>query len=65
MNKTFLNVASLNSAKLNLVGTLIRKKGSEGNEGGGGGDVPSGYDEFITAEGLVFSAVDGDFYVKL
>lgn len=32
---------------------------------GEGGDVPSGYEEFITADGLVFSAVDGEFYVKL
>lgn len=29
------------------------------------GDVPSGYDVFITADGKVFNALDGAFYVKL
>lgn len=29
------------------------------------GDIPEGYAEFITADGMVFSASDGAFYVKL
>jgi hypothetical protein len=29
------------------------------------GDIPEGYAEFVTADGMVFSASDGAFYVKL
>ena len=29
------------------------------------GDIPSGYAQFITADDMVFSASDGEFYVKL
>jgi hypothetical protein len=29
------------------------------------GDIPEGYAEFMNADGMVFSASDGAFYVKL
>ena len=58
MNTVLMNTVTLYGGKL-----IVKGGGSTG--GGGGGDMPSGYDEFITAEGLVFSAVDEDFYVKL
>ena len=52
----------LNVRTLNLVGDM--RTGS-GGSGGGGGSAPEGYAEFITADGKVFSASDGAFYVKL
>lgn len=29
------------------------------------GDVPSGYSQFLTADGMVFTASDGNYFVKL
>lgn len=42
-------------------GEIINAVISEENSG----DIPEGYVEFITADGMVFSASDGAFYVKL
>ena len=65
MNTIRMNVISLNGVSLNLVGNP--KVG--GRTGGGGGgeptpDIPEGYGLFMAMDG-VFSAADGDFYVKL
>ena len=31
----------------------------------GGGDAPNGYSRFLTADGMVFTASDGNYFVKL
>ena len=70
MDRISLNIIHLNSVPLNLVGTM-----RSGGSGGGGGDtpvepdvptpdVPDGYGLFMALDG-VFSAADGEFYVKL
>lgn len=61
MNKVLLNVVSLNRAALNLVGNARR---GTGGSGGGGSDIPEGYEAFLAMDG-VFSAADGEIYVKL
>ena len=61
MNKVFLNVIRLNSVPLNLVGNARR---GTGGSGGGGSDIPEGYEAFLAMDGA-FSAADGEFYVKL
>lgn len=53
----------LNSASLNLVVNSTRKRDSGGE--GGDTEIPSGYEELITADDMVFSASRGAFYVKL
>lgn len=58
-----LNTITLNTLCLNMVGVPRGKHNGGGSSGGG--DIPSGYDEFITSDGLVFSASDEAFYVKL
>lgn len=65
MNKVFLNTVMLNSTALDLVGNLTRKKEGGGSGEGGDTEIPSGYEEFITADDMVFSASRGAFYVKL
>lgn len=65
MNNVLLNVIRLNQVPLNHVGDVAVSGGSSG--GGGGapeGDVPDGYELFLVADGI-FSAADGEFYVKL
>ena len=64
MNIVKLNTVSLNSISLNAIGQMVTR----GEGGGGGGepvpDTPAGYELFLAMDG-VFSAADGDFYVKL
>lgn len=60
MNKMPLNAVRLNSVTLNIIGTSVRKK----SDGGGGGDVPNGYETFEVTEG-VFEVADGTFYAKI
>lgn len=65
MNNVLLNVIRLNQVPLNHVGDVAVINGSSG--GGGNtpeGDVPDGYELFYVADGI-FSAADGEFYVKL
>jgi hypothetical protein len=61
MNNVLLNVIRLNQVPLNHVGDVAVR-------GGGGntpeGNVPDGYELFLVADGI-FSAADGEFYVKL
>ena len=56
-----MNIISLNRVPLNVVGPTKR---SSGHSGGGGGNIPSGYESFMAKDGA-FLASDGDFYVKL
>lgn len=51
----------LNTIPLNIVNLNINAAISEESSG----DIPEEYVEFITADGMVFSASDGAFYVKL
>lgn len=60
MSAVMLNIVVLNRAKLNAVGEKDKPSDSGGGETP---DIPSGYEEFMVAEG-VFSAKDGEFYVK-
>ena len=60
MNTIYLNVISLNRVPLNMVGTT--KVG--GHSGGGGSNVPEGYEVFLAKDGD-FLGSDGEFYVKL
>ena len=60
MDAVRLNIIVLNKATLNSVG----EKDKPSDSGGGDTpDIPSGYEEFMVAEGA-FSAKDGEFYVK-
>ena len=60
MDAVRLNIIVLNKATLNAVG----EKDKPSDSGGGDTpDIPSGYEEFMVAEGA-FSAKDGEFYVK-
>ena len=62
MNKVIMNVIPLNSISLNVIGQMVTR-----GKGGGGEpvpDIPDGYGQFMAMDG-VFSASDGDFYVKL
>ena len=61
MKKNGMNIISLNRVPLNVVGPTKR---SSGHSGGGGGNIPSGYESFMAKDGA-FLASDGDFYVKL
>lgn len=60
MDAARLNIIVLNKATLNAVG-----ENDKPSDSGGGDtpDIPSGYEEFMVAEGA-FSAKDGEFYVK-
>ena len=59
MDAITLNMVALNSTMLNAVIAKKKKTAPEAGES----DVPSGYEEFMAADGP-FSAKDGEFYVK-
>lgn len=44
---------------------LYKKFGTEWILLNGGTSTPDGYAKFMTADDMIFSASDGDFYVKL
>lgn len=56
MNTIHLNTISLNTVSLNHIGEAAR--------GNSGPKAPEGY-QFFSAADALFSAADGEFYVKI